>query len=164
MPKQAGETGMIFTLEGVRKLEDELEHLKSVKRQEVSERIKVAISFGDISENAEYDEAKNEQAFVEGRILQLESMLRSAKVVSDEDVDTEQVGVGALVTVLDIDENEEMEFTLVGSAEADPMNGRISNESPLGRSLIGRRVGDETQAQIPDGVMRLRILGIGKQQ
>lgn len=164
MPNNAADTGMIFTLDGVRKLEDELDQLKSVRRQEIAERIKVAISFGDISENAEYDEAKNEQAFVEGRIMQLENMLRSAKVVSDEDVDVSQVGVGAVVKVFYEEEGEEEEYAIVGSAEADPIEGRISNESPLGRSLIGKHVGETAVAQIPDGAMTLKILEIRRQQ
>lgn len=160
---RAMETEVLLTFDGIRKLEEELDQLKTVKRQEVSERIKVAISFGDIKENSEYDEAKNEQAFVEGRIMQLESMLRAAKVVSDEDVNTDVVGVGAVVTVLDMEEDEEMEFAIMGSAEADPIVGRISNESPLGRALVGRAPGEEVNVQVPDGVMRLRILSIRKQ-
>ncbi len=153
---------LLLTLEGIRKLEDELDQLKTVKRQEVAERIKVAISFGDISENAEYDEAKNEQAFVEGRIITLESMLRSAKVVADEDVNTDLVNVGVVVKVLDVEFDEEIEYAIVGSAEADPLEGKISNESPMGRAMIGHAVGEEVLAQTPNGVMKLKILDIRK--
>lgn len=151
-----------LTLDGIKKLEDELHHLKTVKRQEVAEKIKVAISFGDLSENAEYDEAKNEQALMEGRIITLENTLRSAKVISDEDVTTDAVGVGVLVKVYDPEYDEETEYAMVGSAEADPLEGKISNESPLGRALLGHAVGDEVQVQAPDGVATLRIVEISK--
>ncbi len=157
----AMENEVFLTFDGIRKLENELDLLKTVKRQEVSERIKVAISFGDISENAEYDEAKNEQAFMEGRIMQLENMLRSAKVVSEEDINTDTVSIGATVTVLD--EGEEIDYMIVGSAEADPIEGKISNESPLGRALVGRAPGEEVQVQTPDGVMTLKLISIRKQ-
>jgi transcription elongation factor GreA len=153
---------LLLTLEGIKKLEDELDHLKTVKRQEVAERIKVAISFGDISENAEYDEAKNDQAFIEGRILTLEGMLRVARVVADEDVTTDAVNVGVVVKVLDVEFDEEVEYSIVGSAEADPMKGKISNESPLGRAMIGHAVGEEVQVQAPDGTLTLKILDIHK--
>ena len=151
-----------LTLDGIRKLEDELHHLKTVKRQEVAEKIKVAISFGDLSENAEYDEAKNEQALMEGRIITLENTLRSAKVISDEDVTTDAVNVGVLVKVYDSEFDEEIEYALVGSAEADPLEGKISNESPLGKALLGHAVGDEVQVQAPDGVTTLKIIEISK--
>jgi len=151
-----------LTLEGIKKLEDELRHLKTVKRQEVAEKIKVAISFGDLSENAEYDEAKNEQALMEGRIVLLESTLRSAKVISEEDVTTDVVSMGGIVKILEVEFDEETEYSMVGSAEADPMNGKISNESPLGRALIGHAAGETVSVQTPDGPMALKILEIRK--
>ena len=151
-----------LTLEGIKKLEDELRHLKTVKRQEVAEKIKVAISFGDLSENAEYDEAKNEQALMEGRIVLLESTLRSAKVISEEDVTTDVVSMGGIVKILEVEFDEETEYSMVGSAEADPMNGKISNESPLGRALIGHAAGEMVSVQTPDGPMALKILEIRK--
>ncbi len=165
MPGTSANTGtpeLLLTLEGIKKLEEELNTLKTVKRQEVAERIKVAISFGDISENAEYDEAKNDQAFVEGRIITLESMLRSAKVVAEEDVSTDLVNVGVFVKVLDVEFNEEIDYAIVGSAEADPLQGKISNESPLGRALVGHAEGDEVTMQAPDGIMKMKILKIFK--
>lgn len=159
-----GETGkqVILTYEGVRKLEDELNYLKTVKRKEVTQKIKTALSFGDISENSEYDMAKNEQAFVEGRIANLENMLKSAKVIDEEDITTDAVNVGATVKVKDLEFEDEIEYTIVGSAEADPSKLKISNESPIGRSLIGKRVGDLVEINVPDGVIKYKILEIKK--
>ncbi|MCY6371953.1 transcription elongation factor GreA [Clostridium ganghwense] len=150
----------IMTAEGVVKLEDELEYLKSVKRKEITEKIKVALSYGDLSENSEYDEAKNEQAFVEGRIVQLENMLRNAKVVDESEISSETVSVGSFVMVKDYDFDEEIEFHIVGSAEADPMENKISNESPVGNALIGKKVGDVVDVPVPDGVSKFEILEI----
>ncbi|MFU0800488.1 MAG: transcription elongation factor GreA [Xylanivirga thermophila] len=152
----------ILTPEGVAKLEQELTNLKTVKRREVAERIKQALAFGDLSENSEYDEAKNEQAFVEGRIIALENMLKNAKVIDDEDINTDTVSVGATVKLLDIEFDEEIEYTIVGSAEANPSQNKISNESPLGEALIGKTVGSEVNVNAPDGVIKFKILEIRK--
>ncbi|TZE81567.1 transcription elongation factor GreA [Calorimonas adulescens] len=153
---------VVLTYEGLKKYEEELEYLKSVKRLEIAEKIKLARSYGDLSENSEYDEAKNEQAFIEGRIAQIEQMLRNAKVIDEEDVSTESVNIGTTVRVLDKEFNEEDEYTLVSSAEADPMHNKISDESPIGRALMGHKVGDEVEVEIPDGIVRLKILDIKK--
>lgn len=153
---------VILTYEGLKKLEDELEYLKSVKRREIAERIKSALSFGDISENAEYDEAKNDQAYVEARIAHVENMLKHAKVIDEDDINTELVGLGAKVKVLDLDENEEVEYLIVGSTEADPSNFKISNESPVGSALMGKTVGSEVKVLVPDGIINLKIMEIHK--
>lgn len=150
----------VMTYEGVKKLEDELEYLKTTKRKEITERIKVALGYGDLSENSEYDEAKNDQAFVEGRIMQLENMLKNATVVDETDVSTEIVSVGSIVKVKDYDFDEEVEFTIVGSAEADPMENKISNESPVGRGLVGQKVGAIVEIPVPDGISKYEILEI----
>ena len=150
----------IMTYEGVKKLEQELEYLKTVKRKEITEKIKVALSFGDLSENSEYDDAKNEQAFVEGRIVQLENMLKNTSIIDDSEVPTDIVSVGSIVTVKDYDFDEEVEYIIVGSAEADPINNKISNESPVGIGLVGKKIGDIVEIQIPDGVSKYKILGI----
>lgn len=156
------EKEVILTYEGLKQLEDELEMLKSVKRREVAERIKIAIGFGDLSENSEYDDAKNEQAAVESRILQLEAMLRNAQVVSDEDVDNTTVGIGNIVTVLDIDENEEMVYKIVGTTEVDVLNNKISNESPVGSAILGKKKGAKVKVVTPAGEMNLKIVKIQK--
>jgi transcription elongation factor GreA len=135
------EKEIILTAEGLNKLEQELENLKSVKRREVAERIKQAIEFGDISENSEYEDAKNEQAFIEGRILTLEKMLRNAKVIEHEENDSNIVHLGAKITLQDLEYGDELVYTLVGSAEADPMNNKISNESPWVKLLLARTRG-----------------------
>lgn len=153
---------VVLTYDGLKKYEEELEYLKSVKRLEVAEKIKIARSYGDLSENSEYDEAKNEQAFVEGRIAQIEQMLRNAKVIDEEDVSTESVSIGTTVRVLDMEYNEEDKYTIVSSAEADPMNNKISDESPIGKALIGKKVGEEVEAEVPDGIVKLKILEIKK--
>lgn len=150
----------LMTYEGVKKLEEELEFLKTIKRVEIKEKIKVARSFGDLSENAEYDEAKNEQAFVEGRILQLENMFKNASVVDEADIPTDKVGVGSIVKVKDYEFEEIMDLSIVGSAEANPIENKISNESPVGKSLIGKKVGDVIEVPIPDGVSKYEILEI----
>lgn len=153
---------VILTPEGVAKLEKKLEHLKTVRRREIAERIKQAIAFGDISENAEYDEAKNEQAFIEGEIITLENMLRVARVIDEEDISTDVVNIGATVRVLDMEFDEELEYIIVGSAEADPAHSKISNESPVGRALIGKSIGDVVEVAVPDGVIEFKILDIRK--
>lgn len=159
-----GEAGkqIILTYEGVRKLEDELEYLKTVKRKEVTLKIKTAKDFGDLSENSEYDEAKNDQAFIEGRIALLESMLKSAKIIDEDDITTDTVNVGCTVKVKDMEFDDEIEYTIVGSAEADPGQLKISNESPVGRSLLGKKVGDVVEVSVPDGVIKYTILEIRK--
>ncbi|ABK62143.1 transcription elongation factor GreA [Clostridium novyi] len=150
----------IMTAEGVKKLEEELEYLKTVKRREITEKIKVALSYGDLSENSEYDEAKNEQAFVEGRIVQLENMLRNANVVDESEISLDAVSVGSIVKVKDYDFDEIIDFHIVGSAEADPMENKISNESPVGSALIGKKVGDVINVPVPDGISKFEILEI----
>ena len=141
----------VMTYEGVKKLEEELEYLKTVKRKEITEKIKVALGYGDLSENSEYDEAKNDQAFTEGRILQIENMLKNAEVVDEAEIPTDTVSVGSTVKVKDYEFDEEVEYTIVGSAEADPMNFKISNESPVGRGLVGRKLGEVVEIALPDG-------------
>ena len=148
-----------LTREGLKRLQEELEYLKTVKRQEVADRLHAAMDEGDIDENAEYDEAKNEQAFVEGRILTLETMLKSYVLIEDHAKDIEEVSLGSTVTVVEGDSPQE-KYHLVGAAEADPTKGRISNESPLGRALIGRRAGDTVQVSAPAGLLTFRILKI----
>lgn len=151
---------VILTVEGLKKIEEELEELKTVRRKEVAERIKQAIAFGDISENSEYDEAKNEQAQLEERIAKLERMLRNARVIDDEDISIETVSIGSKVTVKDIEFDEEIQYTIVGSAEADPYEAKISNESPVGRALIGKKVGEVVEVQVPDGVIKYEVVDI----
>ncbi len=151
---------VVLTVNGLKKIEEDLEQLKTVRRKEVAERIKQAIAFGDISENSEYDEAKNEQAQVEERILKLESMLKKARVIDEEDISIDVVSVGATVAVKDIEFDETVEYTIVGSAEADPYELKISNESPVGRALIGKKIGDIVEVQIPDGITKYEVLQI----
>lgn len=150
----------ILTPEGLRRLEEELEHLKAVKRKEVAERIKASKAFGDISDNAEYEDAKNEQAFIEGRILQLDAMLRTAQVIDNHDAPADTITVGATVRIRDLASGEEIAYTIVGSAEADPDRDRISNESPVGRALLGRRAGDVVEVLVPAGKMKYSVLKI----
>ncbi len=151
---------ILLTQEGYAKLEEEVEYLKAVKRREVADRIKVAISFGDISENAEYDEAKNEQAQMEERILKLENMIRKAVIIDESKIDVNIVTIGSIVKVNDIEFEEQVEYTIVGSAEADPYEGRISNESPVGKALLGRTIGDVVDVHVPDGTAKFEILEI----
>ena len=150
----------IMTYEGVKKLEEELEYLKTVKRKEITEKIKVAVGYGDLSENSEYDEAKNDQAFTEGRIIQLENMLKNAVVVDESEIPKDKVSVGSIVKVMDYEFDEEVEYTIVGSAEADPMNFKISNESPVGSALLGKKVGDVVEVAVPSGVSKFEVLEI----
>ncbi len=151
---------VILTQRGLKKLEEELTYLKSVKRREVAARIKTAISFGDLSENAEYDNAKNEQAFIEGKIITLEKMLRNARLIEDNEVSKDIVGVGCTVRLQDMEDNEVLEFTIVGTAESDPANNRISNESPVGQAIIGNPVGAEVDIKVPAGTIKYKILEI----
>lgn len=149
---------VFLTAEGLAKLEAELEYLTDVRRHEVAERIYQAKEAGDITDNAEYEDAKNEQAFLEGRIITLEAMLRNAQII-DENHNSKIVTLGSIVTVVDDDGYEET-YTIVGSAEADPSQGRISNESPVGRALLGRSVGEEARVRVPAGEITLRIAAL----
>ncbi len=151
---------VVLTQEGLKKLEEELAYLKSVKRREIASRIKTAISFGDISDNSEYEDAKNEQAFIEGRIITLEKMLRNARLIDGDEDNKEAVGFGSRVLLKDLDSGEEMEFTIVGSAESDPKNYKISNESPVGRAIFGSRVGSVVEVKTPAGIIKYKILDI----
>jgi transcription elongation factor GreA len=152
------ERPVLLTKDGLRQLEAELEELVQVRRGEVAERIRQAREFGDIAENAEYTEAKNEQSLLEGRIMTLETMIRNAVVIEDEPREAGVVGVGASVTV-DAEDGEET-YAIVGAAEADPLRGRISNESPLGRALIGHRAGDEVEWTSPTGTRTVRVVAV----
>ena len=153
---------ILLTQEGYDKIVAEHEELVSVRRREISERLKEAISYGDISENAEYDAAKNEQAELEERILKLENMIRKATIINEDEMSSDRVRVGLTVKVLDVEENEEMEFTIVGSTEADPFEGRISNESEVGKNLLGKQKGDTVQIVVPDGLLTYKVLDITK--
>ncbi|MEI5905744.1 transcription elongation factor GreA [Bacillus spongiae] len=149
-----------MTQAGKEKLEQELEQLKSVKRKEVVERIKIARSFGDLSENSEYDSAKEEQAFVEGRISTLEAMIRNAKIIEEDEQSSDTVTLGKSVTFVELPEGDEETYTIVGSAEADPFEGKISNDSPIAKSLLGNKVGDQVSVQTPGGEMKVKITKI----
>ena len=153
---------ILLTQEGYDKIVAEHEELVAVKRKEISERLKEAISYGDISENAEYDAAKNEQAELEERILKLENMIRKATIINEDEMSSDRVRVGLTVKVLDVEENEEMEFTIVGSTEADPFEGRISNESEVGKNLLGKQKGDTVQIVVPDGLLTYKVVDITK--
>jgi transcription elongation factor GreA len=149
-----------MTQAGKEKLEQELEHLKTVVRKEVVERIKIARSFGDLSENSEYDAAKDEQAFVEGRITTIENMIRNARIISEDELSKDAVSLGSSVTFVELPEGDEETYTIVGSAEADPFEGKISNDSPIAKSLMGRKVGDQVTVQTPGGEMNVKIIEI----
>ena len=151
---------VILTPDGLKRLEEELETLKSVKRREVAERIKVAIGYGDISENSEYEDAKNEQAFIEGRVLTLEKMLRNARIINSDEIVTDVVSIGVTVNVEDMEYGDIMEYTIVGTAESDPLNNKISNESPVGRAIIGKKIGTIVDVNVPAGVIQYKILVI----
>ena len=151
------EKEVVLTREGLLKLEEEQENLKAVKRREVAERIKQAIEFGDISENSEFEDAKNEQAFIEGRILTLEKMLRNVRVIEDTVESQNQATLGSTIILKDLDYDETFEYTIVGAAEANPMKNRISYESPVGAAILGHVCGDEFDVQVPAGVVRYRL-------
>lgn len=156
---------VVLTYEGLRKLEEELEDLKTVKRKEVAEKIKEARGQGDLSENAEYDAAKEEQGEIESRIAVIEKMLRNAEVIDDDEVGADIVTVGSKVKIWDVEFEEEIEYTIVGSAEADPMsseNGKISNESPVGRGLLGHTTGDLVSIETPGGMAEFKVLAISR--
>ncbi len=153
---------VLLTDEGLKKLEAELEELKTVKRKEIAEKIKVALSFGDLSENSEYDEAKNDQAMIESRISTIENMLKNVKVIDEDDLTTEHIHVGSKVRVRDVEFDEVCEYQIVGSNEADPADGRISDESPVGKGLLGHKVGERVEVETPAGPMAYEILEISK--
>ena len=154
------EKQVMLTEEGLKKLEDKLEHLKSVRRGEIAERIKQAIEFGDISENSEYEDAKNEQAFIEGEIMTLEKMLRNSQIIDEETEGNETVHLGSTVIIEDLEFKENLEYTLVGSAEADPTECKISNESPVGQAILGQKVGSTVEVHVPAGVLQYKIIEI----
>ena len=156
------EKEIVLTREGLQKLEDELDDLKTVHRREVNERIRQAKEFGDITENAEYEDAKQEQAFVEGRILKLEGMIRNARIIDTSDYVADEVHLGAIVKVKEAKSGDAHEFTIVGSAESDPRNNRLSNESPLGAALMGHKKGDTVDVTTPRGMMQYKIESINK--
>lgn len=153
---------VLLTSEGLGKLEKELEELKTVRRKEVSEKIKVALSFGDLSENSEYDEAKNEQAMVESRIVELEAMLKNASILDESGITTDAVSVGSLVTVRFLKNDKVDTYKIVGSTEASPLNKRISDESPVGKALLGHKCGEIVDVEAPSGLVRYEILEIAK--
>lgn len=153
---------IILTQDGLKKLEEELENLKSVKRREVAERIKIAIGYGDISENSEYEDAKNEQAFIEGRIITLEKMLRNARIINNDEIDIDTVSIGSIVTVEDMEYGDTMEYTIVGTAESDPLQNKISNESPVGKAILGKNKGTVVEVNVPAGIIQYKIVDIKK--
>ena len=150
----------ILTYEGLMKYESELEHLKVVKRQEVAQKIKEAREQGDLSENAEYDAAKDEQRDIEARIEELEKILKNAEVVDEDEVDLEKINIGCMVKILDIEFNEELEYKIVGSTEANSLKGKISNESPVGKALMGQKVGGTVEVDTQAGVISYKVLEI----
>ena len=150
----------ILTYEGLKKLEDELQDLKVNQRREIAQKIKEAREQGDLSENAEYDAAKDEQRDIEARIEQIEKILENAEVVLDEEIDLDKISIGCLVRVLDVEYDEEEEYKLVGSSEASSLQNKISNESPFGQALIGAKVGDIVEVEAPAGVIKYKVLSI----
>ena len=153
---------ILLTQEGYDNRENELEYLKTEKRTEIAERIKVALGFGDLSENSEYDEAKNAQAENETKIANLEAKLRYAKIIDESEIDTKSVQVGNTVTVKDLEFNEEEEYTIVGSTEVDLSQNKISNESPIGAALLGAKKGEEIEIKVPAGIVKYKIIAIKK--
>jgi len=153
---------VMLTAEGLRQLEDELDYLKGEKRKEIAEKIKVARSYGDLSENSEYDDAKNEQAILESRIATIEGTLKNAVLIKEEDINTENVHVGSIVKIENVNMKKEMMFHIVGSNEIEPSAGKISDESPVGKALIGLRAGDTVDVDVPAGTVTYRVLEIIK--
>ena len=153
---------VILTTEGHQKLEQELEQLKTVRRKEVSEKIKVALSFGDLSENSEYDEAKNEQAMVEARIAEVEQMLKNASVLDESGITTDTIGVGSVIKIKHLKLGKEDNYKIVGSTEAAPLQKKISDESPVGKAMLGHHVGDIVDVEAPAGIIQYEVLEIGK--
>ncbi|MBQ8648549.1 MAG: transcription elongation factor GreA [Clostridia bacterium] len=151
-----------LTEDGLKKLEEELENLKTVGRADIAEKIKVARGYGDLSENSEYDEAKNEQAKIEARIVEIEAMLKNVEIIEDVKGKAKTVVVGVTVKVLDQEYDEECEYRVVGSTEADPRQGKISDESPVGKALMGKKVGDEVIVEAPGGEFKLKVVAISR--
>ncbi|MCQ2436382.1 MAG: transcription elongation factor GreA [Clostridia bacterium] len=153
---------MVVTESGLQKLKEELDYLKNVKRKEAAENVGIARSFGDLSENSEYDEAKNEQAKLESQISELEETLAHITVINDHEINTETVSIGVSVLVLDMDYDEEVTYHLVGSREVSPLDNKISDQSPIGKALIGTKVGDVVSVEVPDGIAKFKVLKIEK--
>lgn len=153
---------VLMTEDGLKKYEAELEELKTVKRREVSEKIKVALSFGDLSENSEYDEAKNEQAMVEARILELEGILKNVQIINESELSTDAIHIGSKLVLRDVDLNEEATYQIVGSKEANPLENRISDESPVGKALLGHKAGDHVEIETPGGMVSYDVIEILK--
>lgn len=156
------EREIVLTEKGLKRIREELEHLRTVHRKEVADRIRDSKEFGELSENSEYEDAKTEQAFVEGRILELKRVLQTALIISDCDVHTDVVSVGSKVKLRDLETGDEWEYFIVGSAEADPSEDRISNESPVGEALLDRKVGDIIDIEVPAGEVKYEIINISK--
>jgi len=153
---------IVVTESSYQKLKEELDFLKNVKRKEAAENVGIARSFGDLSENSEYDEAKNEQAKIEAQISELEETINHAKVISDHEIQTNMVSVGISVTVYDMDYDEEVEYQIVSSREVNPLENKISDQSPIGKALIGTKVGDIVSVEVPDGVAKFKVMKIEK--
>ncbi|MCW3763364.1 transcription elongation factor GreA [Weissella confusa] len=149
-----------MTLEGKKKLEDELEEYRLKRRPEVIKRIKIARSYGDLSENSEYESAKDEQAMVESRIAQIENMLQYAEIIDNEDVDKDEVSMGRTITIQELPDEEPEEYQIVGESESDPFNGKISNESPMAKGLLGHKVGEVVEVEVPNGTINLKIVKV----
>ena len=149
-----------MTLEGKKKLEDELEEYRLKRRPEVIKRIKIARSYGDLSENSEYESAKDEQAMVESRIAQIENMLQYAEIIDNEDVDKDEVSMGRTITIQELPDEEPEEYQIVGESESDPFNGKISTESPMAKGLLGRKVGEVVEVEVPNGTIKLKIVKV----
>lgn len=156
------EREVVLTEQGLKRIREELDHLRTVHRREVADRIRDSKEFGELSENSEYEDAKMEQAFVEGRILELKRVLQTAYVIPESEIHTDVVGVGCKVQVCDLESGDEWEYSIVGSAEADPAEERISNESPVGEALLGHKVGDVVDVEIPMGAAQYKIIRISK--
>lgn len=154
------EKKVVLTYEGLQNLEKELQELKTVRRKEVAEKIKEARGQGDLSENAEYDAAKEEQAEIETRIVELEKILRNAQVIDEEEVNVDVINLGCKVKIHDLEFDEELDYAIVGSTETDPTEGKISNESPVGAALIGHKIGDTVEVEVPEGKLKFKILDI----
>jgi len=160
MEKKKDDGKIVLTREGYKKLEEELKYLKTVKRREIADKISHALSFGDLSENAEYEEAKNEQAFIEGKILSIEEKLRKAEIVDTEGGNTDRVTLGSRVILENLDQNKKIEYLIVDSVEADPSARKISFESPLAQALLNKKEGEEVEIKVPAGVVRYRIIEV----
>ncbi|MGI6728596.1 MAG: transcription elongation factor GreA [Anaerovoracaceae bacterium] len=153
---------ILLTQEGYDNIVSEYEELVTVKRKEIAERIKEAISYGDISENSEYDSAKNEQAELEERIMKLENMMRNSKVINQNEISDDRVNIGLKVKIKELNSGDLIEFSIVGSTEADPFEGKISNESEVGKQLLNKKIGDIVEVNVPDGVIRYEVMDIYK--